>query len=421
MEQDQLFERLWSGIALMEEWTATVSGGAVRQITDGIIAIHTGYLFGNVTVIRTDAGLVLVDTGSRETASQTLAALRRWDDGPVHTVIYTHGHIDHTWGARLLDQQADAKGIARPRIIAHRNVLYRFDRYDATHGLNSLVMGRQFNQPGYVFPEGHRRPDEVYDDALALTIGGVRIELFHGRGETDDATFVWLPEQRVLASGDFVIWVFPNAGNPRKVQRFGPDWAAALRRMQALRPQVLIPGHGPVIFGEARAAEVLGDGAGVLESLTAQTLDLMNKGSSLDEVLHSVAAPAELLAKPYLMPKYDDPEFVVRNIWHLYAGWFDGNPAHLKPAAAKDLAAELASLTGGADKLAERATVLAESGRTRLAAQLVELAGTASPQDRAIQAKRASIYEQCAEAETSLIGKAIFAVYQREAKARSTS
>nr|WP_283949751.1 alkyl sulfatase dimerization domain-containing protein [Limobrevibacterium gyesilva] len=364
--------------------------------------------------------MVLVDTGSRETASQTLAALRRWDDSPVHTVIYTHGHIDHTWGARLLDQEADARGIARPRIIAHRNVLNRFDRYDATHGLNSLVMGRQFNQPGYTFPEAHRRPDEVYDDVLALMVGGVRIELFHGRGETDDATFVWLPEQRVLASGDFVIWVFPNAGNPRKVQRFGPDWAAALRRMQALKPEVVIPGHGPAIFGEARAAQVLGDGAEVLESLTGQTLELMNKGRSLDEVLHSVSAPTELLAKPYLRPKYDDPEFVVRNIWHLYAGWFDGNPAHLKPAPAAELAAELASLAGGADRLARRAAVLAEGGQTRLAAHLVELAATASPQDRAIQAMRANVYEQCIQAETSLIGKALFGVYQREAKAHST-
>jgi len=404
----------------MEEWTAAVSGGSARSITGSVIAIHTGYLFGNATAVRTDAGLVLVDTGSRETASQTLAALRRWDDSPVHTVIYTHGHIDHTWGARLLDQEADARGIARPRIIAHRHVLYRFDRYDATHGLNSLVMGRQFNQPGYTFPEGHRRPDKVYDDVLALMVGGVRIELFHGRGETDDATFVWLPEQHVLASGDFVIWVFPNAGNPRKVQRFGPDWAAALRRMQVLKPEVLIPGHGPVIFGEARAAQVLGDGAEVLERLTDQTLELMNKGSSLDDILHAVSAPAELLAKPYLLPKYDDPEFVVRNIWHLYAGWFDGNPAHLKPAPAIELAAELASLAGGADKLAQRAAVLAEGGRTRLAAHLAELAGTASPQDRAIQATRASVYEWCAEAETSLIGKAIFAVYQREATAQST-
>jgi hypothetical protein len=104
------------------------------------------------------------------------------------------------------------------------------------------------------------------------------------------------------------------------------------------------------------------------------------------------------------MQQRDQPEFVVRNIWHLYAGWFDGNPAHLKPAPATELAAELASLAGGADKLAH----------------LAELAGTAAPQDRAIQATRARVYERCAEAETSLIGKAIFAVYQREAKAQST-
>jgi alkyl sulfatase BDS1-like metallo-beta-lactamase superfamily hydrolase len=420
VEQDQLFERLWTGDAAMEEWTAAVSGGSAKPITDSVIAIHTGYLFGNTSAVRTDAGLVLVDTGSRETASQTFAALRRWDDSPVHTVIYTHGHIDHSWGARLLDQEADAREIARPRIVAHRNVHNRFDRYDATHELNSLVMGRQFNQPGYTFPKEHRRPDQVYDDHLALMVGGVRIELFHGRGETDDATFVWLPEQRILVSGDFVIWVFPNAGNPRKVQRFAPDWAAALRRMEALKPEVLIPGHGPVIFGEARAAQVLRDGAEVLESLTRQTLELMNKGSSLDEILHSVSAPADLLAKPYLLPKYDDPEFVVRNIWHLYAGWFDGNPAHLKPAPATELATELASLAGGADKLAHRAAVLAQGGRTRLAAHLAELAAAASPQDRAIQATRASVYERCAEAETSLIGKALFAVYQREAKAKST-
>jgi len=421
MDHDALFERLWTGAAAMEEWTTAVAGGSVRPVADGVVALHTGYLFGNASAIRTAAGLVLVDTGSRETAGQTIAALRRWDDGPVHTVIYTHGHIDHSWGARLLDQEADARGHARPRIIAHRNVLHRFDRYDATHGLNSLVMGRQFNQPGYSFPDGHRRPDQVYDDSCVLDVGGVRLELFHGRGETDDATFVWLPGPRVLASGDFVIWVFPNAGNPRKVQRFAPDWAVALRHMEALKPAALIPGHGPVVLGEARAAQVLGDGAAVLEDLTARTLDLMNKGSPLDEILHAVTAPAGFLAKPYLLPRYDDPEFVVRSIWHLHAGWFDGNPAHLKPAPAAELAAELAALAGGAAILAQRAAAVAQEGRTRLAAHLAELAGAAAPQDQAIQAARAVVYERCMAAETSLIGRAIFAVYQREAKARSRS
>ena len=403
----------------MEEWTASVSGGAVTSVTDDVVAIHTGYLFGNVSAIRTADGLVLVDSGSRETASQTLAALRRWDDGPIHTVIYTHGHIDHSWGARLLDEEADAHGRARPRIIAHRNVLHRFDRYDATHGLNSLVMGRQFNQPGYVFPEGHRRPDTVFDEDCTLTIGGVRIALSHGRGETDDATYVWLPEQRVLASGDFVIWVFPNAGNPRKVQRYAPDWAVALRRMQDLAPEVLIPGHGPVVAGMARVAQMLGDGAEVLETLLRETLQLMNGGKTLDDILHAVSAPAALLAKPYLRPKYDDPEFVVRGIWHLYAGWFDGNPAHLKPAPTAELAGELAALAGGAGTLASRAAALAAEGHTRLAAHLVEFAAGAAPDNAAIQAVRARVYEQCAAAETSLIGKAIFAVYQRDAVVRS--
>jgi alkyl sulfatase BDS1-like metallo-beta-lactamase superfamily hydrolase len=421
VEQDQLFERLWNGESAMEAWTATVLGGAAKPVADDSIAIHTGYLFGNATALRTRDGLVLVDTGSRETASQTLAVLRQWDDAPVHTVIYTHGHIDHTWGARLLDQEADAKGIARPHIIAHRNVLNRFDRYDATHGLNSLVMGRQFNLPGYTFPDNHRRPDQVYDDALSLMVGGLRIELAHGRGETDDATFVWLPEKRILISGDFVIWVFPNAGNPRKVQRFAPSWAAALRRMQGLAPSVLIPGHGPVVFGEERADQILNDGAAMLESLVTQTTAKMNAGASLDEILHSVSISQELLAKPYLLPKYDDPEFVVRNIWHLYAGWFDGNPAHLKPAPAAELAGEIAVLAGGASRLAERATALAEAGQTRLAAHLIELASSASPASTNIQAVRAMVYALCAEAETSLIGKAIFAVYQRDATARSST
>jgi alkyl sulfatase BDS1-like metallo-beta-lactamase superfamily hydrolase len=415
---DQLFERLWNGTAPMEEWTQAVSHGAVTSIAKDIITVHTTYFCGSVTVIRTVAGLVFIDTAKPDTAAQTLAAVRRWDDSPVHTVIYTHGHIDHTSGITLIDAEADARGLARPRIVAHRNVQRRLHRYEVSHGLNSIVQGQQFDYPNYVYPIGQRRPDEVYDDARSLTIGGESIELFHGRGETDDATFVWLPRHRVLASGDFVGWVFPNAGNPRKVQRYAPDWASALRRMRDLAPEVLIPGHGPVVFGAARAAQMLGDGAEVLESLIDQTLALMNQGRTLDEILHSVSAPPALLAKPYLLPKYDDPEFVVRGIWHLYAGWFDGNPAHLKPAPARELAAELASLAGGADKLAQRAAILAGAGQTRLAAHLVELAATTSPVDRAIQATRADVYERCMAGETSLIGKAIFAVYHRDAKAR---
>lgn len=421
MEQDLLFERLWNGAAPMEEWTEAVADAAVTAISENTISVHTTYFCGSVTVIRTTAGLVLLDTAKPDTAGKTLAAVRRWDNNPIHTVIYTHGHIDHTSGIKLIDEEADARSVPRPHIIAHRNVLRRLSRYEASHGFNSTVQGQQFDYPDYVYPIRQRRPDEVYDDTLSLRIGNERFELFHGRGEIDDATFVWLPEHRVLASGDFVIWAFPNAGNPRKVQRYAPDWAAALRRMQALKPEVLIPGHGPAIFGGERATRVLDDGAGVLESLTRQTLELMNQGRSLDEILHSVRAPAELLAKPYLLPKYDDPEFVVQGIWHFFAGWFDGNPAHLKPAPSAELAGEIAALAGGTATLAGRAKALAEAGNTRLAAHLIELASSASPASAETQTVRAKVYAQCAEAEPSLIGKAIYRVYQRDAEARASA
>jgi hypothetical protein len=62
---------------------------------------------------------------------------------------------------------------------------------------------------------------------------------------------------------------------------------------------------------------------------------------------------------------------------------------------------------------------LAEAGQTRLAAHLVELASNAAPADKAIQSARAAVYTRCIAAETSLIGKAIFAVYQREAAGRA--
>ena len=165
--------------------------------------------------------------------------------------------------------------------------------------------------------------------------------------------------------------------------------------------------------------QMLRDGAEALEILTGRTLELMNRGATLDEILHAVTVPAGYLEKPYLRPKYDDSEFLVRGIYHFYAGWFDGNPAHLKPARTADLASELARLAGGADRLAGRAAVLSEAGQTRLALHLAEFAAAAAPDEARIQAIRAAVLGRCIDSETSLMGKAFLAVYQRDAEQRS--
>jgi len=163
---------------------------------------------------------------------------------------------------------------------------------------------------------------------------------------------------------------------------------------------------------------VLNDVANALESLVQQTLALMNEGARLDDVIHSVQLDSDILAKPWLAPVYDEPEFVVRNIWRLYGGWYDGNPANLKPAPEGSLAQELAQLAGGARVLAERGLALSEVN-PRLACHLAELAALAEPNDADIHRLRAAIYQQRRSHETSLMAKGIFGAAANESKQKS--
>jgi alkyl sulfatase BDS1-like metallo-beta-lactamase superfamily hydrolase len=160
----------------------------------------------------------------------------------------------------------------------------------------------------------------------------------------------------------------------------------------------------------------LTEGAELLESLLEQTLALMNDGARLDDIVHAVQAPPELIARPYLRAVYDEPEFVVRNIWRLYGGWYDGDPSHLKPAPAAVLARELADLAGGATRLAERAQAVAAAGDLRLAGHLAELAAQAAPTDRGVQAVRAEVFGARAHEEASTMSKGIFSWAQDESE-----
>ena len=112
------------------------------------------------------------------------------------------------------------------------------------------------------------------------------------------------------------------------------------------------------MVGADRVRQALTDTADLLTSLVDQTLAVMNAGGRLDDAIHSVSPPAELEARPYLRPVYDEPEFIVHTVWRQYGGWWDGNPATLKPAPERALAAELAALAGGPVVLADRALEL---------------------------------------------------------------
>ena len=395
----------------------------LSEVADGVAVVES---FSHAVAFATDDGLVVFDASAVFTGAQVVESLRGWSTAAVRTLVYTHGHVDHVGGSGAFVADAADRGHLRPQVVAHANVPPRFDRYRTTDGWNTAINARQFggvsNRSLRLAGDGRARflpddvaaPDVTYDDRLALSVGGLDIELHHGRGETDDHTWAWIPRHRAIACGDFLIWNFPNAGNPQKVQRYPGEWATALRQMAALEPELLLPAHGLPIGGAHRIRQVLETVAGTLEDLVGGVVALMNEGATLDEILHAVTVPDDVLALPYLRPFYDEPEFVVRNVWRLYGGWWDGNPAHLKPPREVAVATEVAVLAGGADALAERALAVAEAGDLRLACQLVEWASAAAPDDPDVHARRRRIYEQRRTAETSLMSKGIYASAARE-------
>jgi alkyl sulfatase BDS1-like metallo-beta-lactamase superfamily hydrolase len=203
------------------------------------------------------------------------------------------------------------------------------------------------------------------------------------------------------------------------VQRNPREWAIGLRKMAALGAEVLLPGHGFPILGADRILQACRDAAELLESLVEQTLAMMNEGARLDDIVATVKAPEHLLAKPYLRPVYDEPEFVVRNLWRLYGGWYDGNPARLKPPTDEAIAAEMASLAGGASKLAGRAAELADAGDLRLAGHLAELAAQAAPDDAGVHGVRADVFGRRAAEERSTMSKGVFSWAERESREKA--
>ncbi|HTO52037.1 MAG TPA: alkyl sulfatase dimerization domain-containing protein [Myxococcota bacterium] len=404
----ELSDRLLSGHADMRD-PANHPFAFVDRIEEVAPGVAFYKAFVNVTVIRTAEGLVLVDTGSFHPAQheRSFAAVRRFAKDPVHTAIYTHGHVDHAYGLPPFLREADSERWARPAIVGHVDVAPRMKRYIETAGYNSAINTRQFGVP-VEWPRNPDYPTTVYRDDLRLRVGGRELELHHARGETDDHTWVFLPDARALCTGDLFIWAAPNAGNPQKVQRYASDWAEALRAMAAREAQVLLPGHGVPIYGAEQVRKALLDTADYLESLYRQTLELLNRGASVYDIIQVVKPPAALATAPYLQPIYDEPEFIVRNVVRCLGGWYSGVPSELKPAPRAQQARELAELAGGVGPILARAARSLAAGDLRMASHWVDWAIEAEPESREAHALRADVYQRRVEAESSTMSKGIF-------------
>ena len=256
---------------------------------------HKISAFSNMGVVETSEGLVLFDISSRLNGPRIFNSLREITDKPIKYIVFSHGHFDHCFGyAPFIEEIKDNKG-KMPQVIAHENCVNRFEKYRMLDKyLNWLhdqqfgsVLGKdkQYNSAHEILnPTILLRGNENY----AFKLGEYTFELYHNKGETDDHIWMFVPEEKVLFTGDFIISCFPNVGNPYKVQRYPKDWARALEKMREKEAEYLIPGQGPLIEGKEKIKEILTITAEVLHFVHDEVVKRLNEGKWFEQIYHEM-------------------------------------------------------------------------------------------------------------------------------------
>ena len=334
-------------------------------VTDGV-HVAVGYALANSILIEGENTNIIIDTtGTEETAREVKALFDAINTNPVESIIYTHNHADHTYGATVFAEGSSPDiyahstteiylsrviGILRPIISSRSNRMFGNalpKEQVENNGIGPfLEIGRDGRKPGLLYPT------KTFTDQIEFEAAGHKIQLFHAPGETNDQLFVWLPEKKALFPGDNFYKTFPNLYTIRGTPyRDLVGWVNSIDMMRYLEPEYLVPSHTRPIVGKEKINTLLTTYRDAIQFVHDQTVRLMNLGLDPNEIAEQLVLPKHLGDSPYLKEFYGTPAWSAKNVFSGYLGWFDGNPSTLKPLPLKDEAEKMIQLSGDWDSL----------------------------------------------------------------------
>lgn len=361
--------------------------------------VHVLGGMGNALSVETAEGVLQLDTGnSGKKAKEMLARLRELTDAPVFAIAYSHGHLGYNDAVGTWLRDAESRGDPRPRIIAHENLVKRWQRYRETEDLQKLFAELQLRLPLGTLddhPLVLEMPTETFRTQLVFDDGARRLELLWAPSETDDAIALWLPKERILYGGAAVTPNIPNIGTPLRTQRYAIRWAESLERLAALDPEMLIMEFGPSVKGRDKIQRVLLSMAEALRWIRTRVVDGLNEGKGVEEIVATMEYPEELFGLSWMAPTYGHPDFITRDVFRSETGWWDRNPTHLHPAAPDAAAAAVLSAIADRRAVLDRTKDLVAEGELKLALHVVDLLALAPGNDEDVVAARALKAEIC--------------------------
>jgi glyoxylase-like metal-dependent hydrolase (beta-lactamase superfamily II) len=239
---------------------------------------NTGIIIGD------DAVLVADTQATPAMAADVIRRIREVTDKPIKYVVLTHYHAVRVLGASAYQPQ---------QILASQ------DTYDLIVERGEQDKASEIGRFPRLFsnvesvPPGMTWPTMTFSGKMTLWLGKLEVQLLQlGRGHTKGDTVVWLPQDRVLLSGDLVEFdATPYAGDA-----YFKDWPQTLKNVAALKPTALVPGRGPALLGQEQVAAGLKSTGDFIADVRASVEEGVAAGKDLNGVYKATFAK--------LKPKY---------------------------------------------------------------------------------------------------------------------
>lgn len=205
-------------------------------------------------VLVTDAGVMVTDPINKDAAQWLKDEIASRFGKPIKYLVYSHDHVDHIAGGEVF-------GAAN--VIAHENA-----RAD--------IIGEK--RPTAV-------PNITFSDNMTINLGGNAVALSYlGRSHSDNMIVMNFPRQRVLFAVDFI----PIKSLPWKTltDAYIPEWIDAVKRVEAMDFDILMPGHGSP--GSKADVTALRE---YMETLYGAVLSGMREGQTLQQLKENINLP----------------------------------------------------------------------------------------------------------------------------------
>ena len=364
---EKVAERLTSHARTMEQ-------GVYQVAEDFYIAV--GYGNANMTMVVGTNGVLLIDSmENAEAAREALADLRKAsnNDSPVRALIYTHSHPDHSSGSRGLLDAAEVES-GQVEIYSHEKLLAGM-RGNPSLGITfplrlaySFGWDLERGEDGWVEvglgpllrtgTSGFLPPTISFQGSLDIEVAGIRVHLKEAPSESDDEIVLWFPDHGVLHVADVIQGeCLPNLYALRGAVRDVWQWIGAVDMLREFNAHAMISGHGRPLVGQEEVREVLLAYRDAMQYIHDQTVRLIARGLTPDELVEAVSElPPRLRDHPWLGEFYGAVKQIVRQIYVNYLGWFEGDPAFLDPLPRSVRSARYVEAMGGRDAVVALAT-----------------------------------------------------------------